>query len=190
MSHFGMPFAVQFRPLVFKGDAVSVTALAKMDSDESSPKNAGRLAMWFIHSAGVILLVTGLAKIYSSVGEAKVLEVIDPIFRITFRQLMVATGMIELVVACFCFFNHSSNFRLAAVVWISASFLLYRGGLWSMHWRRPCPCLGTLTDQFHISTDKVDSIMLFLASYLFFGSIFCCLFLRKRAAAIWSASSV
>ena len=36
----------------------------------------------------MVLLVTGLAKLWSAMGEARVLGVRDPLFGLTFRQLM------------------------------------------------------------------------------------------------------
>ena len=43
----------------------------------------------FILSAGVILLITGVAKVWSGLGTAKVLAVADPITGITFGRLML-----------------------------------------------------------------------------------------------------
>ena len=47
----------------------------------------------FIFSAGVILALTGAAKLWSTLGSAKALDLADPITGMTFRQLFVLVGM-------------------------------------------------------------------------------------------------
>src|ERR1035437_4210520 len=60
---------------------------------------------WFNLSAGVILLITGTGKILSTLGHAAILQRVDPIFPIQFNHLMLTVGILELLVACICFFN-------------------------------------------------------------------------------------
>ena len=128
------------------------------------------LHMWFILSAGAILAITGIAKVWSGLGGSKFLAVIDPITGIEFGQLMLVVGVVEIVIALVCFFSKRRTFALGLVAWISTSFVIYRLGLWWMDWHRPCSCLGNLTDALHISPQTADNIMKVLLAYLLIGS--------------------
>jgi hypothetical protein len=96
-------------------------------------------------------MTTGLAKIFSAFGRAEVLNVIDPIFGISFRHLMLLVGIIELIVAGICLSIPRQNISLGLMVWLATMFLLYRAGLWRLGWNRPCSCLGNITEAIHIS---------------------------------------
>ena len=124
----------------------------------------------FILSAGAILAITGIAKLWSGLGTSKFLAVIDPIFGIKFGQLMLAVGLAEIVVALVCFFSKRQTMALGFVAWISTNFVVYRLGLWWIGWHRPCGCLGNLTDALHISPQTADNIMKVLLAYLLIGS--------------------
>jgi len=124
----------------------------------------------FILSTGAILAITGIAKIWSGLGNSKFLAVIDPIFGIKFGQLMLVVGAAEIVIAAICFFSKRQTLALGLVGWISTSFVVYRLGLWWIDWHRPCSCLGNLTDAIHISPQVADNIMKVLLAYLLIGS--------------------
>lgn len=100
----------------------------------------------FVVSAGAILALTGLAKVWSGLGNAKFLAVSDPIIGIKFGQLMLLVGVAEIVIALVCFFTKRQTLALSLVSWMSTNFVIYRLGLWWMNWHRPCGCLGSLTD--------------------------------------------
>ena len=146
-----------------------------------------KLTRWFILSAGVILALTGTAKVFGAVGGARALDVQDPILGMPFRYLMAGVGLTELLVAFFCLFTHKRNFSLVAVAWLATNFLFYRLGLWWIGWHRPCGCMGNLTDVLHISAQTADWIMKGLLAYLLAGSGIGILgqrgFLRKRGFA-------
>lgn len=123
-----------------------------------------------ILSAGVILAVTGVAKMLSALGGAKVLGVVDPIVGLKFGQLMFAVGFLEIVIALVCFCTKRKTLALGLVACLSTNFVLYRLGLWWMDWHRPCACLGNLTDGLHIAPQVADSIMKVVLGYLLIGS--------------------
>jgi len=124
----------------------------------------------FCRSAGIILAITGIAKIYSSFGGSEVLHVRDPIVGINLGHLMVASGVIEVLIACVCILSKSFK-TIAAIVGIfSINLSLYRIGLWWIGWHRPCPCLGNLTELLHISPDAADTAMKVVLGYLLIGS--------------------
>jgi len=141
---------------------------------EQLPGNYGRriksLAEWFILSAGAILAITGIAKVWSGLGHSKFLTVVDAIIGIKFGQLMLAVGVAEIAIALVCFFSKRQTLALGLVAWMSTNFVVYRLGLWWMDWHRPCSCLGNLTDALHISPQTADNIMKVLLAYLLIGS--------------------
>ncbi len=49
----------------------------------------GRNGSRFLNATGIILTVTGLAKVFTVTGESTLLEVPDPIFGMEFRYLML-----------------------------------------------------------------------------------------------------
>jgi hypothetical protein len=124
----------------------------------------------FILSAGVILAITGVAKVWTGLGNSKFLTVVDPIIGIKFGQLMLVVGVAEIAIALVCFFSKRQTLALALVAWMSTNFVVYRLGLWGMDWKAPCGCLGNLTDALHISPQTADNIMKVLLAYLLIGS--------------------
>ena len=125
---------------------------------------------WFLKTTGVALALTGLAKVLSAIGPARLLDDLDPLIGIPFRQLLLLVGLAELFVAFFCLFTDRRRFSLTVVAWISTNFLVYRISLWLMGWHRPCHCLGNLTDMLHLSPRLADNIMKVVLAYLLIGS--------------------
>ncbi len=146
--------------LAFKRDGLGIL----------SGEKVGKLARWFIVSAGGILLVTGTAKVVSALGRAEILNVADPIFGVSFRFMMLTAGILELTLSAICFFGKGIRLQAGLVAWLSTSFLLYRIGLWFVGWKRPCGCLGRLTDILHLSPQTADSLMKIVLAYLFVAS--------------------
>ena len=144
-------------------------AIATSELETSSPLGRN-FSCRFVLSAGAILAITGIAKVWSGLGNSKFLAVIDPIIGIKFGQLMLAVGVAEIVIALVCFFSKRQTLALGLVGWISTSFVVYRLGLWWIDWHRPCSCLGNLTDAIHISPQVADNIMKVLLAYLLIGS--------------------
>ena len=125
---------------------------------------------WFILSAGVVLVTTGVAKVWSGLGHSKFLAVADPIIGIQFGHLMLVVGVAEIVIALICFLSKRPTLALGLVTWLATIFVLYRLGLWWTDWHRPCACLGNLTDALHISPQSADNIMKAILAYLLIGS--------------------
>jgi hypothetical protein len=125
---------------------------------------------WYLPVAGNLFAITEIAKVWSGLGGSKFLAVIDPITGIKFGQLMLVVGVAEIVIAAICFFNKRQTLTLGLVAWMSTTFVVYRLGLWSMDWKKPCSWLGNLTDALHISPQTADNIMKVLLAYLLIGS--------------------
>ena len=118
----------------------------------------------------MILIITGLAKLWTGLGDSKFLAVADPIVEISFKHLMLAVGIAEIAIALVCFFSKRQTLALALVAWLSTNFVVYRLGLWWVGWKKPCNCLGNLTDALHISPTVADNIMKVVLGYLLIGS--------------------
>jgi len=129
-----------------------------------------RFPKWLVLSFGLILFVTGIAKIWSSFGSSKFLATPDPIVGISFAHLMLSAGLLELGIAFICWRCKSIKLAAYLVVWLSTTFLGYRLGIWWMHWKRPCGCLGNLTDALHIPPHTADTAMKIILAYLLIGS--------------------
>jgi len=73
-----------------------------------------------------LLLITGVAKIATAFGDAKILGMHEPITWISFRILLPAVGVLELLVASACLLrNVSVPSKLGLIAWLSTSFLIY-----------------------------------------------------------------
>lgn len=128
------------------------------------------LGTWFILSAAIILVLTGVAKVWTAFAPTKVLAVADPITGVSFGHLMLAVGVVELVIASICLFAKSQTLKLGLIAWLASNFVVYRCGLWWMGWHKPCSCMGNLTDALHIRPEVADNIMKAILAYLFIGS--------------------
>jgi hypothetical protein len=160
---------------------MNTIAIQQADLREPSGNKSARWSRWFILSAGGIFLITGLAKIFSAFGSAKYLDLVDPVFGISFGHLMLSVGIIELIVSGICFFLRRWRLSLGLVTWMATSFAAYRMGLSYTGWHRPCSCMGNLTDALHIPPKVADGSMKFILAYLMIGS-YCALFqiLKQR----------
>lgn len=130
---------------------------------------------WFILSAGIVLLLAGVGKLVSALGEARILDVADPLFVIPFRQLMLTVGFIELAICAICFLAKKRRLALFLVTWLSWNFLVYRTALRLIGWHQPCTCLGALTQAIGVSPRSADFLSQLLAAYLLVGSVACML---------------
>lgn len=138
--------------------------------EEAEWRKVNRWTRWFLVSAGVILCATGAAKIWSGFGTVKLLEVADPIFGISFRSLMFGVGGAELAIAGVCLWSRASGFSALLVAWLGSNFLAYRMGLWGIGWKKPCGCLGNLSDALGLSPQNAEAVVKSLLVYLLVGS--------------------
>ena len=124
----------------------------------------------FTFSAAVLLICTAFAKLLSATGNAKVLQSQDPVFSIPFRTLFWVVGGIELIVAFACLLKARLLLQLGLIGWLATNFVIYRLGLSLLGYRKPCPCLGSLTDELHLSMQTAESILIIVLAYLLIGS--------------------
>ncbi len=133
-------------------------------------RQSGRRLRLFALSAGVLLLVTGVAKIVSALGNSAVLARPDPILGIHFNHLLMSVGVVEFAVAILCLGRTTQKLALGLIAALSINFLSYRVGLWISDWPGYCPCLGTLTQALHLSARHADLLTLLMLVYLMLGS--------------------
>ena len=146
----------------------------------------------FIYSAGLLLLITGGAKLYSTAGNAHILQLPDPILIMSFRHIFWIVGILELIVAAICFSNISIGLQGGLVACLATSFLVYRLGLVLIGYHKPsCSCLGNLTDALHISPQTADTTMKIILGYMLVGSYatLCWLWRQKQKVPSAAASS-
>ncbi len=124
----------------------------------------------FYGSAAVILIFTAAAKLLSATGAARALALKDPLLTLTHREVLVLTGVIELLLAGYLFFGKKPLLKTSLVAWLATNFLIYRVGLVWMGVHKPCGCLGTITDALSIPPTTVDLLMKIVLAYLLAGS--------------------
>src|SRR5580765_6265662 len=122
-------------------------------------RSGGDSAFWFAKIGGSIFAVTGIAKVVSAFGKARLLDYHDPLTQLSFRHLMILGGIVEIAVGLFCVLSNKSALGTKLIAWLATVLVAYRVGLWSAHWKSPCPCLGTLTDAIHIPPEVVDAVL-------------------------------
>ncbi len=114
---------------------------------------------FFVYSAAVLLLITGIAKLIGSAGHEKILLARDPVIGIRTRELILVTGLIELAVAAACFLSKGAQVPSKLIAWLSTNLLIYRIILILIDYKKPCNCLGNVTDALHIPPQTADTIM-------------------------------
>lgn len=129
-----------------------------------------RLSKAFIISGAAILLLTGFAKLISSVGTAPIVKAVDPIIGLRNRELFLLVAFMEIGIGISCLTAHSVRTRLLLIAWVSSLFAVYRMGMWMFGINRPCPCLGTLAQFFGAKSDILDTALRYLFYYLLIGS--------------------
>jgi len=125
----------------------------------------------FVFSAAVIFALTATAKLASAMGDARILNVEDPMLSLKTRHVLAVVGALEALVAAYLFFGGNLWGKLALTVWMAMNFLIYRLGLWWTDGPRPCACLGTVTDALPVSPRFVDYSMKAILAYLLIGSV-------------------
>jgi hypothetical protein len=124
----------------------------------------------FAVSSGVILALTALAKAWTVAAGGKILLVAEPLSGLPFKHVFPLVAAVELAIAVVCLFTKAHRLATMLVAWMATNFLVYRVGLWWMGWRKPCGCLGNLTDALHISPQTADHLIKLLLAYLLVGS--------------------
>jgi len=135
---------------------------------------------WFVRSVAVLLVISSAAKLISAGGSARVLGTADPILAVSFRNVFLIVGAVELVVALICFFKLNINLQIGSITWLTSSILIYRIALWGIGYHKPCVCLGTLTEALHIQPGTADMAMKGVLAYFLIGSCIAMYLIRRH----------
>jgi uncharacterized membrane protein YGL010W len=130
----------------------------------------GRWHRPFLLSSGALLLLTGSAKIWSSLGTARILAMQDELLLLNNRELMIGAGLLELVVAGVLFRCRNTVFSATVLFWLSANFALYRLGMLFTK-STICPCLGSLYEKLGLKPEVFDNLLKLIVAYFVLGSI-------------------
>jgi hypothetical protein len=123
----------------------------------------------FFRSVGFLLVVTALAKLFSAGGSAKVLGMEDPIFQVTYKELMLAVAVIEIAVVGILAFSEDVWIRSLSILALSANFAIYRIGMDALD-VKICPCVGTLGQRLGLTQAQIDGILGASVLYMLIGS--------------------
>lgn len=132
-----------------------------------------RAARIFIISAAAILVLTDLAKLTTSTGNARILDRADAVFWfMTNRQLLLAVALLEIGIAAAILSKRLDlTNKLFLIAWLGSVFLIYRGvRAWTGD-HGPCGCVGNLTEALGISAGAADLGMKIMLAYLLAGSM-------------------
>ena len=141
-----------------------------------------KTAGFYTISAGVILVVTGAAKIVSGLGKARVLDLADPLLFLPVRHVLLIVGVLELLIGAFLLLTSDPWSKLPVVGWLATNFLLYRLGLLWVGAYKPCNCLGTVADALPLPRVAVLWATNAAFLYLLLGSYFLLFFAWLRRA--------
>jgi hypothetical protein len=145
------------------------------------------IVRYFIFTAGLLLVITSIAKIVSACGGSRIMITPEPLSGLSYKIFFWIVGLMELTIGIICLLSKESCLQISLIAWLSINFLLYRIGLTWFNQQRVCSCLGNLTDALHIKPETADTAMKFLLAYLLIGSyglLFWLWWQRKKAAAL------
>ena len=128
------------------------------------------LIRFFVLISGGLLCGTAIAKFLSANGSARILQSDDPIFSLSFHDIFLIAGVVELVVGSICLFSRNTKLCLGLIAWLATNFTFYHMGLLLVDYTRPCHCLGNLTDALHLSPYVADVVTKAILAYLLVGS--------------------
>jgi len=126
--------------------------------------------VYFVLSAGFILLAGALNRFLIAAGDAQVLALPDPMLGIPLRYAVLAVGALELVVALICLFGKRVGLQIGWLAWLSTNYVVFWIGLVWQHCPPQGACIGSLTDPLRIYHGTTGYIFEFLPFCLALGS--------------------
>ena len=115
-----------------------------------------KLTQAYFLSAGMLLFVTGVLKIWSAGGDAAALQNVDGVIGVEVRHLYLLVGLVELLVVGYLLAGRRWDAKCFLLLYLGMSFASYRVLQWWLDIPEPCPCLGSATDwlgRFETSAD-------------------------------------
>ena len=150
---------------------VAVTEKSVRKPAQSAVEFAGRLLKTlpseFASFGGAILAALGSAEIIGALGKSQALDILDPLFGLSFGHLMLVAGIIHLAVSFILLFTNWRTLGFGLTAWATGNFIIYRIALWNMGWHHSS---GFIVEPLGISFKVTDFITNLLSALLFIGS--------------------
>jgi hypothetical protein len=127
-----------------------------------------------------LLAATSVTKLYSSMGNARVLDIPEALLPMSIRQTLWLVGAIELLIALHLWRGKSDFTKLVMTAWLGGNFILYRVAALLLIVGKPCPCLGSVTEKIPLKPATIDHVLAGIAVYLFAGSVALLVTMRKQ----------
>lgn len=124
----------------------------------------------FLILAATVLITAGLVKLISAGGEARSLNLRDPLLILTNRQVFLVVGLLEVGLAGYLLFGKNLKLQFLALAWLTTNFAAYRLALWWGNIAKPCGCLGNAMDWSPWLMKHQDSVMKGLLLFMLVGA--------------------
>jgi hypothetical protein len=98
----------------------------KGQSGEGKQRSAETRHHQFCFATGLILGLTGVAKLWSAVGDVRLLLLADPITGLPVKYMMLIVAVAELAIAAVCLFSKARGLATMLVMWVTTDFLVER----------------------------------------------------------------
>ena len=129
-----------------------------------------RFSIVFVRASCLILFATGLAKIFSTFGHARILGLSDPLLHLPYRYLFLTSGSLELLVVVACLFRVGNFIAVCLIGCLALTIGIYRLAFHFLGPDHSCPCLGTFTSYLKISPQIADWLLTSSLAFMLFGS--------------------
>ena len=107
---------------------------------------------------GIIVIFTGIVKLFSVFSNAKILEILDPVTGLSYSMLMLLVGIVEAFAGIFVIKYRRMLCASLLLLWLALNILLYKLIFWYQGFSDPCPCLGNVIDYIGIDPDFSENI--------------------------------
>ncbi len=137
----------------------------------------------FLRISVCLLLATAAGKFGSATGNSRILDEKDPIlWFLSNRNLLLVTGIAELLVVFSLLSLQSISARLSVLLMLCLAFIGYRLSLYLGGFPGSCKCLGMITAAIGLSDETSNRISLGILAFLSLGTGFGMIALRKNAS--------
>jgi hypothetical protein len=125
----------------------------------------------FLCISAYSLILTAAAKLFSTMGDAHILDYPDPLLGLSNRGVLTGVAAVELAVVACLASRMATPSKHLSLAWLGGNFLLYRFALALLKPGTPCKCLGSLTEKLHIDTRAATSGLTFISGFLLLGGL-------------------
>lgn len=130
--------------------------------------------------AAVTLIITGMAKLFTTTGTAGALSQPDPlIWFLTAKGVLGVAGLLELLIATVVLASNVPATRRLSLATLCGLVLPYRSGLHVVGAPGPCKCLGSIAAAIHLTDSQASFVASALLVVLSAGTTACFLLARR-----------